>query len=238
MIRTIVWLVLSLSLLFNLFFAVGYVQAKRQADQAASSTPVEQISKTLRLDDTQESIYRDLKTSMRTLRDQAMADMRAIQMELADVMGDPNADRSRVEQIVERSDALRETIREAELATLEEFLGVLSVEQQNELLGRLVMEKHHRRRPTLRERCDTNGDGHLDDEEWTRFDQQLRDRQRSFRDRFMSDTQNAGQHRILERFDANKNGVLDPEEREAFEAFREEHGWGRRGGGRPGSRRH
>ena len=62
MMRHLIWFVLALSLLFNLFFAAGFVQARaRQAEAADGVSSL--VAKELNLDETQSEVFSRLHSA-------------------------------------------------------------------------------------------------------------------------------------------------------------------------------
>jgi Spy/CpxP family protein refolding chaperone len=233
--KTVLTLLFALSLLFNLFFAIGYVQAQRQANAGPSEkTPVAvQVSEALELDEPQEEVYQSLRQRLRAVRDDTMADMRAVQEELAAAIQDPNPDRERMQQAMDRIDAMGRALREAEIQTLREFLDVLDTEQQNALLARLMFNPRRGGREStesLRRSFDGDGDGQLSDEEWSNLHRDMQRRHQERKERF--EAHREAWRDMHAKFDANGDGELDEDEMKALRAWRRENGF-RRGGGPP-----
>ncbi|MCA9297387.1 MAG: periplasmic heavy metal sensor, partial [Phycisphaerales bacterium] len=226
LLKTALTLVFALSLLFNLFFAIGYAQARRQA--ASTSVPAEktpvgvQVSEALELDQPQEEVYQSLRQRLRAVREDTMADMRAVQEELAAALQDPNPDRERMQQAMDRIDAMGRALREAEIQTLREFLDVLNTEQQNALLARLMFNPRRgggrESTESLRRSFDADGDGTLSDEEWSNLHRDMQRRHQERKERF--EAQREAWKNMHAKFDANGDGELDDAEMQALREWR------------------
>ena len=229
MMRFVLGFALALSLLFNVFFAVGYMRAQAAVRLAngESNGVTRDVARELELDDDQRVVFRELRTRLRqetAIFDDGIASARA---ELAAEMQQPEPDPIRLDSISHRIAELHGQRDAVKLHTFREFADVLSPEQRQ----RIMRHMHRRpgggpdgRRPHGKEkmlrRFDANGDGVLDEDEKAKAREAIR--QRHLR-----------RQKMLERFDVNGDGRLDEDERSKMpEEFRRRRG-GRRGFGPP-----
>lgn len=218
--RHLIHLALALSLLFNVFFVVGFMQARAQLARVESTSGVSRlVTDELSLNDAQAAVFSRLRSSLRdemTIHREALA---LTQEELVAQLAKAEPDLVRVRELVARKAELHRERRLAGSQRFNEFLGVLSPEQ-----CRAMSRRFHRGPPgrgrtfDALERFDANGDGKLDDEERAAAREFMETRRRE-----------RGQRRqeALERFDSDGDGQLDAEERDAFRQWR----WQQRGNG-------
>jgi Spy/CpxP family protein refolding chaperone len=245
MIRHLVWFVLVLSLLFNAFFAVGYVKAQRAlaattveppAEPAAiaSSEMARRVARELSLDERQAAVFERLHAG---LEDDVAVFRDAIETterELRTLLDEPAPDPERVRVLMERRAELEQQRRLAATDRFGEFIGVLTPEQCRRLAHRMFREgdRHGRKRERLLKRFDANEDGELDETERAEAEAFMAEQHQQRRRRF---------EEMRARFDADGDGELSPEEREAMRQWRLENhpnGRGGRGGrGRGGQGR-
>jgi Spy/CpxP family protein refolding chaperone len=222
MIRWLLWLALALSLLFNVFFAAGYLMA-RSATGDETAVPG-QVTKALDLDDAQTAEFEHLRATYHTERavwDEQFMDLAAqLTTELA--RDEPNPEKLR--EILSRRADLEGERHRARAQHFSNFISTLDPEQCRRLAERMQHEVqgHRRRRFDQLRRFDENGDGELDEAE--------RRAARAAMERNRGDWQREHQERT-ERFDANGDGELDDEEREAMRTWMRENRRGRAGSG-------
>ncbi len=221
MIRNIFWLNLALSLLFNIFFAAGYMQARAQAERADRSNGIPQlVAEELNLDDAQAALFSRLRSSM---KDEAAVIEDAIalgQQELVDELGKETPDLDGVRALVARSADLHQQRRAAGAERFSQFLSALTPEQCRMMSRKLHHGRWKGRSFRMLERFDADGDGALNDEERAAA-QEFIDARRRERDQRRSE--------LHERFDEDQDGQLDPQERKAmWEWMRSQPGRGHR----------
>ena len=199
----LVWLVLAVSVLFNLFFAVGFMKARAQARRAEVPR---RVVEALDLDDTQAAVFASLRSSVQD-ETAVYGDAVALaQQELVEELGREQPDLERVGAIVTRTLDLDQARRRAGARRFNEFVGVLSPQQCRKLSGEFRQGPRGRRRFEMIKRFDADGDGTLDAQE--------REAARVFIDARREGREKRRQE-LMERFDANQDGNLDPDERAA-----------------------
>ncbi|MHC4414666.1 MAG: Spy/CpxP family protein refolding chaperone [Planctomycetota bacterium] len=220
----LIWLILALSLLFNLFFTVGFMQARAQVRAADSTEDVSHVvTRELNLDDAQAAVFADLRSSMRddvAVYDDAIALSR---QDLVEELGREEPDLGRVRGIVERNADLHQQRRLAGARRFSEFLGILSPQQCRLLSAKVHGGPRGKGRRFLLKRFDADRDGMLNDEERAAAHEFIEARRQEREKR---------RGELFERFDANQDGRLDPQERSALQEWMMEH----RGRGGDGER--
>ena len=213
--RHLAWLILALSLLFNVFFVVGFMQARAQLARVESQNGASRlVADELNLDDEQAAVFGRLRSGLR----EEMADYRQeialVQAELVAELANENPDLDRVRALVARKSDLHRQRRLAGSQRFQEFLGLLSPEQCRRLSRRM----HHgppggpRQRHMLK-RFDANADGVLDEEERAAAEAFIEGRRQERRRRHAEARQG---------FDTDGDGRLDPQEEEAFREWMRE----------------
>ena len=141
MMRHLIWFVLALSLLFNLFFAAGFVQARaRQAEAADGVSSL--VAKELNLDETQSEVFSRLHSAMREDRNLYHDSMALARQELLSELGRGEPDLRRVRRIMGGMSELHQRQQQAGSRRFSEFIGVLSPQQ-----CRRFSERMHGGRP-------------------------------------------------------------------------------------------
>ncbi len=213
MTRNLIWLVLALSVLFNVFFAVGYVQARAQAAQAAGNGSVRRVADELGLDEGQRAVLAELRSALREESAFYGDAISLARQEIAQELARPEPDLARVGELVSRGAKLEQERSAAQARRFNEFLGVLSPPQCR-ALGRSLGRWPHRRGgpPPPEQRFDANHDGVLDEQERAAARQAI-EAHRAERERRRAE--------FLERFDTNGDGRLDEAERAALREWRD-----------------
>ncbi len=211
--RNLIWLALAMSVLFNVFFVVGFARARAQLELVESSNGASRVvASELDLNDEQRAVFSTLRASMRDEMTAYRDEIALTQSELAAELGKENPDLERVRNLVARKAELHRERRLAGSQRFNEFLGVLSPEQCRVMSRRFHHGPPGRGRPfDALERFDANGDGKLDDEERAAAREFMETRHRERRQR---------RQEALERFDADGDGQLDAEERDALREWR------------------
>lgn len=224
--RHLLWFAFSLSLLFNVFFAVGYAKARAEA-QTGSSRAVGLVTQELNLDKRQAAAFASLRTGGD--EDVLRPGIALAQQELIAELDHEEPDPDRVRAIVARQGELIQQQRLSGFDRMCDFVRVLTPEQRHQMFKRLrhggpFSAERHRE---LVKRFDKNGDGELDETEkaeaHTFIDARRAERRGRMEER---------RKEMRERFDANGDGELDEEERAALDAWRREHRPGRQDSGR------
>lgn len=203
--RNVLWLLLVLSLLFNVSFIGGYLRAEDQTEQPVA----DQVAEELGLNEEQKELYGQLRASMNEERAEVDKELAVVEFELLSEMRGADADADRVRELMDREVELRHRRGRIASERFGRFLKTLSAEQRRELCGR--MGRRHpdrkRREREILKRFDANGDGKLAGDEWTALRAYMTERK--LRD-------------VTEQFDADGDGELNDEERQAAQAFIEE----------------
>lgn len=199
MIRSLVWFLLVLSLLFNVFFVFGYMQAKansqlQNGDITETNRVTEFVGNELKLDDKQRELFTRLRSEMRVFNESiALADQ-----ELLSELGKQQPDLEKIREIVASQVELNNQRRSEGSQKFNTFLRVLSPDQCKRISDRIGRVRHGR--AGFRRMFDENKDGKVDDQEMARA-KAKRDAWREKR-----------RKELLDRYDDNGNGDIDEEE--------------------------
>ncbi len=211
--RNLIWLALAMSVLFNVFFVVGFARARAQLELVESSNGASRVvASELDLNDEQRAVFSTLRASMRDEMAAYRDEIALTQSELAAELGRENPDLDRVRNLVARKADLDRQRQLVAVRRFGEFVDVLTPQQCRRLSSRV----HHGppgagRRARLLERFDADGDGELNEQERAAAREHMESRRQEWEER---------RQKMLERFDANGNGHLDPEERDALREWR------------------
>jgi Spy/CpxP family protein refolding chaperone len=202
--QTIVILALALSLLFNVFFAIGYWRAR---ELAAPQRDVAQLAADeLGLDETQAAVFAELRSDMDAERDVLQEGISLTRRELLKELGASSPDLDRVNELIEQEADYHRQLRAAAAERMRQFIELLSPEQREEVLQRI--SHAHPGHPRLKERIirrfDVDGDGELDDDERAQAQSHLDERRRHWQRKRQD---------MIDRFDTNDDGQLDANER-------------------------
>jgi Ca2+-binding EF-hand superfamily protein/Spy/CpxP family protein refolding chaperone len=219
--RSIVWLILALSLLFNLFFAAGFIRARAEAErpQDPDDGMTELVTRELDLNKEQREDFQRLRNSMREVGADYSDAIAYAEEELQGELAKENPDLDRVRDLVERrADVVRER-RQVAAQHFSEFVGMLEPEQRRRLSRHFHgpppdrgrggdRDDRHRDRGQFMRRFDTNQDGKIDAGE----------RKAAFEE-FRSKARDRARSGLLEAFDADLDGVLEDDELAAVQSF-------------------
>ncbi len=211
--RNLMWLALAMSVLFNVFFVVGFARARAQLELVESSNGASRVvASELDLNDEQRAVFSTLRAGMRDEMSAYRDEIVLTQAELAAELGKEKPDLERVRNLVARKADLDGQRQLIAVRRFGEFVDVLSPEQCRRLSSRV----HHGppgagRHARLLERFDSDGDGELNEQERAAAREHMESRRQEWESR---------RQKMLERFDANGNGRLDPEERDALREWR------------------
>ncbi|MBT8484208.1 MAG: periplasmic heavy metal sensor [Phycisphaerales bacterium] len=227
MIKSTLGLLLALSLLFNVFFVVGFVRAQRLAD-AAQVESASLVGRELDLDQDQEQEFAELRATMHEQRRVAQEALALVHREIMTEMSKGDLDIDRLETLVDREMEIQREIRMAAIEHLRRFADRLTPEQRRMMLSRFAGSggRHHRRFAEMLKRFDENGDGQLDPDEQAKarafHEQRRRERgQRGAgpdRDNF-GNRRDEGRRRFIDAFDEDGDGELNEQERAAREEW-------------------
>jgi uncharacterized membrane protein len=227
MMRNVLLLALSLSLLFNVFFAVGYLRAREAARTLRPESDVARLAaEELDLDEVQTAVFAELRSAMADERETLTEGIALARQELLSELDRPSPDVDRVQALIEREAEYHRQLRMAAAERMRQFVETLSPEQRRELFRRIDPSRtappHLRKR--LLQRFDTDGDGALSETERAEalrhFEERREQWQRKRRD-------------LIERFDADGDGRLDEQERGTLRDWMRERRRGRGDASRP-----
>ena len=155
-------LALVLSILFNVFFLAGYVQARREAARPTGQV-TDVLSSELGLDAQQVALFSELRRSGREETRPYDDSLALVRQEMIDALEDDVAEADQLPELIEREAELQRDRRLLQADRLAEFVGALSPDQRQRLRGRLARGagRHRMHREMIR-RFDTDGDGMLD----------------------------------------------------------------------------
>lgn len=258
-------LALGLSLVFNVFVLVGFVQSRaanqqqRRPDEfqppgpqpgvpphEPEETVVKRVTRELKLDDSQQKSFADLHARQRAQALVFDASMAIIRQDMSDELAKDSPDPQRLRTLIgQEADLMRERrVTGAEL--MSNFVSILKPEQRKTFARRVGLlpppgpdEPRGPRGPEGRGQLGGDGGpGAGPDGREPRGGQRPPDREG---DRRPNDRRFNPGPEIMRRFDENKNGRLDPDEmqaaRQELEARRREfRGGGDRGPDQPGDR--
>jgi hypothetical protein len=213
--RNLVWLLLALSVLFNVFFMAGYVQARAAARRAAEAEVLSQrVARELALDEGQQAVFAALRSALREETVAYDGEMALLRQELAAELARQEPDLARVRELVSRGARLEQGRHEARARRFSEFLGTLNPEQCRRLGHRLGPEGRRGGGvpPWVLEEFDADRDGALSETERAEAGRFLEAR-RQEREKKRAE--------LLQRFDRDGDGRLNEQEREALRRWRE-----------------
>jgi len=225
----LIFLALVLSLLFNVFFIAGYARARRDAVRDVTDV----VGRELDLDDAQSALFSQLRAAGHDDAELYRDSISLVRHELVDELDRPDGDARRLAEIVEREADVHRQWKLADASRLAEFIESLTPEQRHAMRLRMRGAGNGDRPARRIRRFDTNGDGVLDDEERQAGQARMRARRAEhWRQRFGEGPdaghrgrsegpgRSGGERRIrrelMNRFDADGDGTLDADERQAL----------------------
>jgi hypothetical protein len=223
MTRGFVWLLLAISVLFNVFFLAGFLKARAAVDTGVEgAASVDRVAEVLNLDGTQTETFGRLRSAMREDERVVREAMSVNRRELAEELARETPDIERVRELATDQADLHRRRREAGAERFSDFMGVLTPEQ----CARLGRELHRGRKrfgppPVDPLQYDADGDGVLNEQEEETFRAERKAEIERHLDR-MERTHEERKRRREEfrrRFDADGDGHLDDVERAALREF-------------------
>ena len=230
----LILLALALSLVFNFFFVAGYVQSRsRLARQAADTDVTALVASELGLDTAQSALLARLHLQGREDAEVYQDGVALFRQEMLDELNRDQQDAERLHEIVEQESELRRHWRLSAADHFRDFVESLTPQQRQGLRTRISRgAKQRARHEAMLRRFDANGDGRLDAKERATAREHLQKRRREREQRMGRRGQggSAGdmpprysktreqrlRREIMMRFDANGNGRIEPDERQAF----------------------
>lgn len=219
-------LALAISVLFNVFFLAGYLQARSGADATVAPPPdrvVAAVSDALALDPGQRATFERLHREMKADDVQLEEAIGVARAAMIEELGAEQPDLERIRGLVRDLAALHRVRRSAGTDRFEEFIGVLQPEQMrrvHDCVSGPGREGRGSMRERLLRRFDRNQDGTLDESERAEAERFLEEmRQRGERiERIVAEVR----AEIVARFDADGDGRIGAEERAAIRAAAEQ----------------
>jgi uncharacterized membrane protein len=208
--RNILLLVLALSLMFNVFFAVGYLRAREVARTISQSPDTARLAaEELDLDEAQRAVFTELRSAMDDERETLREGIALAREELLDELDRPSPDLDRVQTLIDREAEYHRQLRMAAAERMRQFVEMLSPEQRRELFHRI--DPRHVGPPHLRDRLmrrfDADGDGTLSESERAEALQHFEQRREHWQRK---------RRGLIERFDTDGDGQLSEAERTAL----------------------
>ena len=212
--RTALIGLLALSLIFNVFFVIG---AMSQSPEQVSQRRFQQMARELDLDPRQSDRLIELRKSLADQNAVLKEDIRRIRAQIAQELDRTTPDLELVRSLIEQEAAFTATCRASAAQHCGDFIDLLTPEQRHALGRRLAKKRHARKMPPeVMSRFDNDGDGRLNKEEHARARAEMgrrHERMRHLREQ------------ARDRFDANEDGTLDANEREAMRGWLLEQGF-------------
>lgn len=166
------WILLMLSIAFNVTFMGGFFHARTVADSSSTEQPDEdvvanKVADEMGLSADQRNKFMSLRTEMEgKLRDLHEAIELAHEEWLAET-SKPSPDPEAVAAAQEELTRLQMESRKLRFSSLQQFMGILTPEQRKRASERMGRGMHHhgRGKEDFLRRFDTNGDGVVDENE-------------------------------------------------------------------------
>ncbi len=262
MMKKLPWVLLGLSILFNFFFAGGFVSARSETVPfETEDEAVDAVADKLDLDQSQKDALTEMRRRVRQASDEARHAVGHARRDLWAGMAEASENGAKVAELVEFESDQQTKVRLLAAEQFRNFMGILKPHQRQKAMGLLHRRPPHGSRPRRPgARFDTDGDGRLSETERHAARKDYEGRIESFRqqrrkrmfretdtdgDGWLSDEErrSAGhllrdwfQRRhteLLRKYDSDGDGTLNPQERErARKEF-----WSRGGGNGPRPRR-
>jgi hypothetical protein len=161
---------LGVSLLFNVFVLLGFVQARAQLGQepALRGAPprdgaiAQRLRDDLKLNEEQAALFMELSHELRSQRASLEKEMALARHELFSELRQPAPDLERLKALVTRQSELERDMRLAGTEVFGRFMGVLDVPQRRMLFARLAAGPLGQPPPPWLRRFDANGNGVLE----------------------------------------------------------------------------
>ncbi|MCA9291942.1 MAG: hypothetical protein KDA25_12490 [Phycisphaerales bacterium] len=203
----LLWFALALSVLFNVFFAAGYLASQAQAAKTDEVTQdvAARVASELHLTDDQRSVYEELRTEMDAEDAEYREAVALMRQELNAEFSRDKPDIARIQTTMQREAQLRHQRRLKAMERFGEFADILSSDQF-QVLSRLA-GRPGPDRGRMYQQFDADGDGRLDETERAAARQAMEG---------MLEREEARRREMLTRFDADGDGFLDEVERRAL----------------------
>ena len=206
MIRSLLWFMLALSLLFNVFFVAG---AWRVRGEVANGERVaDLVAADLDLNERQTALFAELHKSFEADKESYEEGIALLHQQLITELSRDEPNLQGVRDLVDQDADLRQQRSRGRSERFNDFVRMLSPEQCQKLSRRVGHSRRGRARwQQMLKKFDADGDGQLNDEERAAAEEHIKERRKDH-ERHRGD--------MLERFDANGDGQLDEAERAAM----------------------
>ena len=201
--RMVLTILLLLSLVFNAFFLLG----RFSADPVAVADPGERLAQSLKLTDRQRIRFDELRSTLQADTAAPRARIAELQGNLASVLEEESPDLEDVRSLVEQISFEQAQARSMAADHLGSFLDLLDPDQRRRLGRRMGAMSHRSRPPTDLSAFDVNNDGRLDETERAEATRLIHERHEAMRKKRKD---------LASQFDADGDGSLNPDERQAF----------------------
>ncbi len=206
---------LALSLIFNVFFLIG---ALRHPPRRSPMAELTRVANQLRLDDRQAERFGELRQDFREEVGILSEELHQVRQAIRETLASDAVDSELLDELMATESTLIAKRRQLATGHFGRFVDLLTPEQRSELGTQLHggRSEGHRDPPHIVDRFDTDGDGTLNEAE------------RHEAHKHMEERRTRHEHRrdeLRKKFDANSNGRLEPEEREAMRAWLLEQGF-------------
>ncbi len=230
----ILWLMLAVSVLFNVFFVAGYMQARsEQAGDEAVATAgnneneargessedrmTRMVTRELDLTPEQQDVFAQLHHERSEDAQEFRASIELLQRQVMRELEKPEPDVDAMQRLAEQQGELHRRSRQLEAGRFSRFVEVLSPDQREKLLRHMrggPDGRRHRGGPErLLRMFDKNEDGTLNEQETAAAQEWQQQREHEWQ-----------QERdwLYEQFDVNRDGELDESEQKAVREWRRE----------------
>lgn len=201
--RTLLTILLLLSLVFNAFFLLG----RFSTESVAVADPGERLAQSLKLTDRQRIRFDELRSNLQADTAAPRAHIAELQGNLAAVLEEVSPDLERARSLVEQISTERLAAQSMAADHLGSFLDILDPDQRRRLGRRMGAMSHPDRGPADLSAFDADGDGRLDETERAEATKLIRERHNTMREQRKA---------LAAQFDADGDGSLNPDERRAF----------------------
>ncbi len=206
MIRSLVWFILALSLLFNAFFMAGAWWVRGEVSNG--DRVVNLVAADLDLDEPQAALFAELRKSVEADQQAYEEGIALLHQQLITELSRDEPNLQGVRDLVDQEADLRQQRSRGRSERFNDFVRMLSPEQCRKLSRRVGHSRRGRARwQEVLRKFDTDGDGQLNDEERAAAQEHINERRKHHEER---------RREMHERFDANGDGQLDDAERAAM----------------------
>ena len=162
LIHKLPWVLLAVSLVFNLSFSGGFLQARSAWPPQAEATETTEVARQLDLSEGQRKTFADLRRDWKDGSEPLRQAIDLTRHELWALMEDPATDEQTLQAAKQRLGELHDEFQQLRVEHFRRFMDSLRPQQRSRVIGRFRgrrrADKVHRR---VLERFDADGDGVL-----------------------------------------------------------------------------